>query len=54
MTAFGFLVMVIAAVMAAYESNQKREPFPGIAMLFFLGFSLMVLGVTVFLWRHMP
>jgi hypothetical protein len=54
MTALGFLFIVFATALALYESGQNRESFPGVAVLFFIGTVLMLLGITVFLWRHMP
>lgn len=54
MTALGFLLVVLATALALYESGQNRETFPGVAVLFILGLCLMLLGITVFLWRHMP
>ena len=54
MTAFGFMLTVIATAMALFESGKNREPFPGIAVLFIAGISQMLIGITVFLWKHMP
>jgi heme/copper-type cytochrome/quinol oxidase subunit 4 len=54
MTALGFILTVIAFAMALFESGKNREPFPGTAVMFVLGLVLMLLGVTVFLWKHMP
>ena len=54
MTALGFLFIVCATALALYESGQNRESFPGVAVLFFIGTVMMLLGITVFLWRHMP
>lgn len=54
MTALGFLFVVLATALALYESGQNRESFPGVGVLFFIGISMMLLGITVFLWRHMP
>lgn len=54
MTALGFLFVVLATALALYESGQNRETFPGTSVLFFIGISLMMIGITVFLWRHMP
>lgn len=54
MTALGFILTALAFAIALFESGKNREPFPGTAVLFISGISLMLIGITVFLWKHMP
>lgn len=54
MTALGFAMMVMAMVLHAMNTLPGERASPRLGLLMIAGVMLFVLGITRFLWEHLP